>query len=124
MQEPALFGPVTGEVLVGAVFSAQELAHACGMPPDWVLARVDAGVLQVDTGGGTWRFDGITLIRARRLAQLEATFDADLQLAALTVDLIEEVQRLKLQLGVLADSQTAPSPHRCAPQSGPEGTGP
>lgn len=105
MRQPPLSGPVTGEVLVGAVFSAQELARACGMPSDWVLARVDAGVLQGDISGDAWRFDGITLIRARRLAQLEATFDADLQLAAVTVDLIEEVQRLKRQLGAFADSR-------------------
>jgi len=102
VQLAALFAPVSGEILVGAVFSAQELAHACGMSPDWVLARVDAGILQADTSGGAWRFDSVTLTRARRIAQLEATYGADPQLAAVTVDLIEEVKRLELQLEAFA----------------------
>ena len=44
------------------------------------------------------RFDSVTLVRARRVAQLESCFDADPQLAALTADLIEEVARLRKQL--------------------------
>ena len=39
-----------------------------------------------------------TLVRARRIAQLEATFDADPHLAALAADLMEEVLQLRQQL--------------------------
>ena len=45
-----------------------------------------------------WRFAGTTLVRARRLAGLEQTFEADPQLAALTVDLMEEVTELRRRL--------------------------
>ena len=38
------------------------------------------------------------MVRARRLAQLEVTFDADPHLAALTADLIEEVAFLRRRL--------------------------
>lgn len=38
------------------------------------------------------------MLRARRLARLEATFDADPELAALTADLIEEVTALRQRL--------------------------
>ncbi|RYF39595.1 MAG: MerR family transcriptional regulator, partial [Comamonadaceae bacterium] len=62
---------------------------------------VEAGVLQVDLDTGQWRFDSATLVRARRIASLEACFDADPQLAALTADLIEEVAQLRRQLRVL-----------------------
>ena len=102
MQPPALPSVATGELLAGAVFSAVEFAQACGKSPHWVLTRVEAGVLQVDTTSGAWRFDSVTLVRARRIAQLEATYDADPQLAALTADLIEEVTRLRLRLQALA----------------------
>lgn len=98
----ALHDALPGEALAGAVLSPQELAHACGVTPDWVLDRVQAGVLQVDAASGAWRFDSVTLVRARRIAQLEATFDADPQLAALTTDLIEEVTRLRQRLGASA----------------------
>ena len=37
-------------------------------------------------------------MRARRIADLERTFDADLQLVALTADLMEEVGRLRALL--------------------------
>ena len=48
-----------------------------------------------------WRFSSQTLVRARRIAQLEHSFDADPQLAALTTDLIEEVHQLRRQLKAL-----------------------
>jgi len=92
---------VTGEVLADAAFSAEELARACGVSPDWVIERVEAGVLQADPDSRPWRFGSVTLVRARRVAQLEASFDADPQLAALTADLIEEVARLRRQLSAL-----------------------
>ena len=84
-----------GEFLEGPAFSADELARACGVATHWIRERVEAGVLQVDTASGTWRLDSVMLVRARRIAQLESTFEADPQLAALTTDLIEEVTRLR-----------------------------
>jgi chaperone modulatory protein CbpM len=87
-----------GEVLGETAFTAEDIARACGVRVDWVHERVDAGVLQVHSATGEWRFDGATLVRARRIARLEADFDADPQLAALTADLIEEVHRLRRQL--------------------------
>jgi len=87
-----------GEVLGDAAFSAEDLARACGVRVDWVRERVEAGVLQVNPSTGEWRFDSATLVRARRVARLESGFDADPQLAALTADLMEEVERLRRQL--------------------------
>jgi chaperone modulatory protein CbpM len=87
-----------GEVLGEAAFTAEELARACGVQLGWVRERVEAGVLQVNPATGEWRFDSTTLVRARRIAGLEADFDADPQLAALTADLIEEVDRLRRRL--------------------------
>ena len=78
------------------VFSLEELARACGVAPDWVLERVADGVLEVSLAADC--FDSVTLVRARRVLHLERSFDADPQLAALTVDLIEEVGRLRQQL--------------------------
>lgn len=98
MQETVLASLVHVQVLEGAALSAEEFAHACGVALDWVQARVEAGVLQVDMASGAWRFDSVTLVRARRIVQLETSFDADPQLAALTTDLIEEVARLRRRL--------------------------
>ena len=88
------------ELLDDAALSLSELARSCRMSPDWVVTRVESGVLLPDSGQGAaeWRFASTTLVRARRLAGLERTFEADPQLAALTVDLMEEVAALRRQL--------------------------
>ena len=94
-----------GELLDDAALTLEDLARACCRAPEWVSERVEAGVLEVTppsdttaTGFVTWRFSSATLVRARRVAQLEATFDADPYLAAMTTDLMEEVARLRRRL--------------------------
>jgi chaperone modulatory protein CbpM len=89
------------EVLGEAAFTAEDIARACGVGATWVHEHVEAGVLQVGPVSGEWRFDSSTLVRARRIARLEASFDADPQLAALTADLIEEVAALRRRLRLL-----------------------
>ena len=89
------------EVLDEGAFTAEDLARACGVAVTWVHERVEAGVLQVDPRDGEWRFDSRTLVRARRIARLESSFDADPQLAALAADLIEEVATLRRRLRLL-----------------------
>ena len=90
------------EVLDTAALDLAQLAHACAKPPDWVVQRVHEEVLHIDvacdTGDAEWRFSSRTLLRARRIAHLETTFDADPQLAALAADLMEEVLALRQQL--------------------------
>ena len=86
------------ELLDEGAFTTEELARACGVGVAWVREHVEAGALRFDPPSGEWRFDSATLIRARRIARLEAAFDADPQLAALTADLIEEVAALRRQL--------------------------
>ncbi len=87
-----------GEVVEARAFTAEDVASSCGVSVQWVHARVAAGVLYNDAQDAECRFDAIALVRARRILQLEKMFDADPQLAALTADLIEEVNRLRRQL--------------------------
>ena len=115
MQHAVLVSVQVGEVLGPFALSASELARSCGVELAWVVERVESGVLELvsdidiagadpasdDAANGSWRFDSVTLVRARRLVALETTFDADPQLAALTADLIEEVARLRRRLVAL-----------------------
>ena len=92
-----------GELLDDDTLSLQDLARACRRAPEWVLAHVEAGVIETTAHGHThhtteWHFTSTTLVRARRIAQLETTFDADPHLAALAADLMEEVLQLRRQL--------------------------
>jgi len=92
-----------GELLDDAAeLTVEALARACRMDTDWVIARLQEGLLQAGAmhaaNPATWRLSSATVVRARRLAQLEVTFDADPHLAALTADLIEEVAFLRRRL--------------------------
>ena len=80
---------------------AHALARSCRQTLEWVQTRVAEGVLTPSSQGAsttTWRFSSTTIVRARRVAQLEQMYDADPQLAAMTVDLMEEVLMLRRQL--------------------------
>lgn len=77
----------------------EELARAIGRSSEWVVERVEAGQLECSgRAGDSWIFCSADLTRARRLADCERTFDANADAAAMMVDLIEEVCRLRRQL--------------------------
>ena len=101
-----------GQLLDEHALTVQELAQACGRVPEWVLARLEAGVIEAHSASaGAHYFTSTTLVRARRIAQLEATFDADPYLAALTTDLIEEVALLRQRLAQW-EPQAQPPPQQ------------
>lgn len=74
----------------------EELASACAVSCEWIERHVEGGLLDAGRGAATgWRFTSVHLLRARRLATIERTFEANDELAALVVDLIEELDRLR-----------------------------
>lgn len=85
-----------------AALSVEELARACAVEPDWVVQHVRTGVLGpgATARAELWRFTSADLGRARRLAEVERAFEADPDLAALVVDLADEVRRLRARLRV------------------------
>lgn len=104
MQECASLG---GVLLDDAALTLEELARACEVAPDWVIRHVHAGVLGAASGivldlqVSAWRFRSGDLARARRLLGVERDFDADEQLAALVVDMSDEIRRLRARLRAL-----------------------
>ena len=94
----------TLELLDDDALDAVTLARACHRSVEWVQARVVDGVLTPSTGTRhtaavtSWRFASPAIVRARRVAQLEHMYEADPQLAAMTVDLMEEVLELRRKL--------------------------
>ena len=90
---------LTGVVLDEVALTLEDLARACAVEPRWIVERVEAGLLgSASLKSAEWRFVSADLVRARRLAALERDFDANQELAALVVDLIEEVGRLRGRL--------------------------
>ena len=77
----------------------EQVAAACRVEPEWLVRHIDEGLFpHVESVAGTWRFSGVSLVRARRMRQLERDFDAVPELAALMADLLEEMDRLRAQL--------------------------
>lgn len=94
---------VTGVLIDEVALDMEELARACQVEPDWVVRHVQAGVLG-DTAA--LRFRSTDLARARRLLELERHFDANEELAALVIDLADEVRRLRARLHALGLKDT------------------
>ena len=98
---------VSGVLIDETTLTIVELANACSVEYTWVVQHVEDGLLHCSDGAVTaavssadrrdWRFASAALIRARRLANIERTFDANAEVAALVVDLLEEVAVLKQQ---------------------------
>ncbi|TWI65290.1 chaperone modulatory protein CbpM [Pseudoduganella lurida] len=92
--------PIRAVPLDEAALTLEELARACAVEPGWVVERVQTGIL---LGGPTseptaWRFTSVDLVRARSLLRVERDFEANEEVAALVVDLTDEVRRLRRRL--------------------------
>ncbi|RAR62830.1 MULTISPECIES: chaperone modulator CbpM [Halomonadaceae] len=95
---------VRGELIDESTLTLEELARACAVEADWVIERVESGLLADGSRYVTsqrftsQRFTSRDLTRARRLRQVERDFEAEPELAALVADLLEEVERLRTRL--------------------------
>jgi len=97
---------LSGVLLDEVALTLDELARACEVEPDWVVRHVRAGILGGEPFVSTvqvsgWRFQSRDLARARSLLRIERDFDANEDVAALVVDMAEEIRRLRARLRVL-----------------------
>ena len=84
---------------VSVEFTLSQLCHACGVESEQVVELVEEGVLEpIGTNRSRWRFSGISLERARRALRLQRDLGVNVAGAALALDLIEELDRLRAEL--------------------------
>lgn len=77
-------------------FSLAELCAACGVTEELVLDIVAEGI--VEPRGDEprrWRFSGVAVTRIQRVVRLQQDFDVNLPGAALAIELLEEIERLR-----------------------------
>lgn len=87
---------LTGSLMEASWLTLEQVAAACRVEPDWLARHIDEGLFpHVESIAGTWRFSGASLVRARRMRQIERDFDAVPELAALVADLLEELDALR-----------------------------
>jgi len=83
-----------------AQIGVDEVAGNCAVDHAWIVEYVRAGVLleNAESDPAHWSFTSRDLIRARRLRDVTHQFDANPELAGLVVDLVEELDRLRVLL--------------------------
>ncbi len=89
------------EFLDGAqpALAAEDLARACGESEAWVLELVDTAILHpLAADAGRPRFAAEALFVARRVRRLQRDLGLNLEGAALALQLLEQIDELRLRL--------------------------
>ena len=95
-----LLSQVSGEVLEEDVeLTLVELCQACQMEAEQVFDLVEQGVIEpLGHDPARWRFRGISMRRVRLVRRLEQDLGVNVAGAALALDLLEELERLRARL--------------------------
>lgn len=76
-----------------------QLCRACGIPVEAVVALVDEGILEPrGTRKGRWLFPADSIRRARTAVRLQRDLDLNLSGAALALDLLDSVEKLRARV--------------------------
>ena len=88
------------EILEGACLTLEQLCAAAALDRNWLVRRVEEGLIPASgTLVAEWRFSAVHVTRARRMHEIERTYEAAPELAALVADLLEELDGLRARLG-------------------------
>lgn len=93
------------QLLSGDIFeedielSLAELCRACRLPAERVFELVQEGVIEpVGRDPACWRFQAISVRRVRCAQRLEQDLGVNMAGAALAIDLLEELELLRVRL--------------------------
>lgn len=100
-----LLSLLTGELLEEHVeLTLADLCRACELPTERVIELVEEGVIEpLGRDPGEWRFRGVSIRRVRCVQRLERDLGVNVAGAALALDLLEELGRLRVRLRRLED---------------------
>jgi chaperone modulatory protein CbpM len=91
---------LSGEIFEEDIeLSLADLCRACQLPAERVFELVEEGVIEpLGREPSRWRFHGISLRRVRCVQRLEEDLGVNVAGAALAIDLLEELERLRARL--------------------------
>ncbi len=73
-----------------------EICSACSVSEQLVIEIVAEGIVEpIGDERAQWRFSGIAVTRIQRVLRLQRDFEVNLPGAALALDLLEEIERLR-----------------------------
>jgi chaperone modulatory protein CbpM len=89
--------PINADLLDESVeFSLAEICRIVGVQEQLVVEIVEEGIVEPIGGSGSlWRFTGSAVTRIQRVIRLQREFEVNLPGAALALELLDEIERLK-----------------------------
>ena len=85
-------------LLEDAKLNLEELARSCQVSHEWIIERVQCGVLlneNNDVDPAKWVFDSHNFIRTKKILSVERDFECNPELAGLVADMAEEIALLR-----------------------------
>jgi chaperone modulatory protein CbpM len=83
-------------------YSMEELCERCGVTTELIEQMVEQGILEPEGDRpATWRFSALAIVRSRRVVRLQSDLGVNLPGAALSLDLLDEIGRLRRKLARL-----------------------
>jgi chaperone modulatory protein CbpM len=91
--------PVSGQVLDESLtLTMHELCEYCGVEESIVIEMVREGIVEpIDEASAQWQFSGRSAVRIRVAHRLRRDLQVNLAGAALALDLLEEIESLKMR---------------------------
>jgi chaperone modulatory protein CbpM len=91
--------PVDVDLLDESIeFSLEDLCRIVGVREAVVVEIVEEGIVEPRRAGSDWRFTGVAVTRVQRVIRLQQEFEVNLPGAALALELLDEIERLKRRL--------------------------
>lgn len=79
-----------------------ELSRSCRVHAEWIVELVEQGIIEPRGDDlRNWRFPGNCLGRVQQVQRLQRDLGVNLAGAALALDLLDEVRRLRRRLAIL-----------------------
>lgn len=100
MAKNDLYDLMTGEIIEERRdLSLADLCRSCRLPAERVFELVDEGVIEpAGRDPRRWRFHGVSVRRVRCVQRLEQDLGVNVAGAAVVLDLLEELERLRARL--------------------------
>ena len=92
------------EIMNGSkIFTLHEICERCGVRLEFIVELVDYGVIAPvkEVNANQWVFDALALARLQRALRMQRDLEINLPGIAVSLDLLDEVQRLRRQVDLL-----------------------
>ena len=85
--------------------TVEELCLACNVDANWITELVEHGVIEpIGQVSAEWRFTSLTVVRIAKAKRLERDLNLNLPGLAVVLDLLDEIDDLRAQLGTVPRS--------------------